>query len=65
MRVTDFPDNSVVCHAHHQTEASRDVFVSGSVPAVNSMRHLSRGEVVTTQLLALVRTAEALASGCE
>jgi hypothetical protein len=38
MRVTDFPDNSVVCHAHRPTGAARDVFVSGSVLAVNSRR---------------------------
>jgi len=38
MRVTDFPDNSVVCHAHRQTGATQDVFVSGSVLAVNSRR---------------------------
>jgi hypothetical protein len=38
MRVTDFPDNSVVCHAHRQTGAAQDVFVSGSVLAVNSRR---------------------------
>jgi hypothetical protein len=38
MRVADFPDNSVVCHAHRQTGADQDVFVSGSVLAVNSRR---------------------------
>jgi hypothetical protein len=38
MRVTDFPDNSVVCHAHRQTGSAQDVFVSGSVLAVNSRR---------------------------
>lgn len=35
MRVTDFADNSVVCHAHRATGAAQDVFVSGSVLAVN------------------------------
>ena len=34
MRVTDVPDNSVVCHAHRETGADQDVFVSGSVLAV-------------------------------
>jgi hypothetical protein len=38
MRVTDFPDNSVVCHAHRQTGESQDIFVSGSVLAVNSAK---------------------------
>lgn len=35
MRVTDCADNSVVCHAHRATGANQDVFVSGSVLAVN------------------------------
>ena len=35
MRVTDFPDNSVVCHAHRETGATQDIFVSGSVLAVS------------------------------
>jgi hypothetical protein len=35
MRVTDYTDNSVVCHAHRATGANQDVFVSGSVLAVN------------------------------
>ena len=35
MMVTDFPDNSVVCHAHRQTGAAQDTFVSGSALAVN------------------------------
>ena len=34
--VTDFPDNSVVCHAHRETGGSQDTFVSGSALAVNS-----------------------------
>jgi hypothetical protein len=41
MRVGYFPDNSVVCHAHRQTGAAQDVFVSGSVLAVNSMQPFS------------------------
>jgi hypothetical protein len=35
MRVTDFPDNSVVCHAHRTTGKFQDVWVSGSVLAVD------------------------------
>ena len=35
MRVTDFPDNSVVCHAHRETGAAQDIFISGSVLATN------------------------------
>lgn len=35
MRVTDFADNSVVCHANRATGADQDVFVSGSVLAIN------------------------------
>lgn len=35
MRVTDYADNSVVCHANRATRADQDVFVSGSVLAVN------------------------------
>ena len=34
MRVTDYPDNSVVCHAHRVTGASQDVFVTGAALAV-------------------------------
>ena len=41
MWVTDFPDNSVVCHANRQTGAAQDVFVSGSVLAVNTMKPFS------------------------
>jgi hypothetical protein len=33
--VPDFPDNSVACHAHRATGGSQDVFVTGSVLAVN------------------------------
>ena len=35
MRVEKFPDNSVVCHARRQTGDEQDVFVTGSVLAVN------------------------------
>lgn len=35
MRVKDFPDNSVVCHAHRETGEQQDVFVSGSVLAID------------------------------
>ena len=35
MRVTDYADNSVVCHAHRATGADQDIFVSGSVLAIN------------------------------
>jgi hypothetical protein len=38
MRVTDYADNSVVCHAHRATGANQDVFVSGSVLAVNCQK---------------------------
>lgn len=34
MRVSSFPDNSVVCHAHRETGAFQDVSVSGSALAV-------------------------------
>jgi len=34
--VTDFPDNSIVCHANRMTEGSQDVFVSGAALAVDS-----------------------------
>jgi hypothetical protein len=35
MWVTDFPDNSIVCHANRMTEGSQDVFVSGAALAVH------------------------------
>jgi len=38
MRVIDFPDNSVVCHANRQTGRAQDVFVSGSVLAVSTTK---------------------------
>jgi hypothetical protein len=36
MRVTNFPDNSVVCHANRATGASQGVFVSGAALAVDT-----------------------------
>lgn len=35
MRVPQFPDNSVACHAHRLTGGDQDVFISGSVLAVD------------------------------
>ena len=35
MWVTDFPDNSIVCHANRTTEGPQDVFVSGAALALN------------------------------
>jgi hypothetical protein len=35
MWVTEFPDNSIVCHANRATRGSQDVFVSGAALAVN------------------------------
>jgi hypothetical protein len=35
MRVTNYPDNSVVCHAHRLTGESQDVFVTGAALAVD------------------------------
>ena len=39
MWVTDFPDNSIVCHANRMTGAAQDVFVSGAALAVNCDEH--------------------------
>lgn len=36
MTVTEFPDNSVVCHARRDVKKDQDVFVSGSVLAVDT-----------------------------
>ncbi len=41
MRVMDFPDNSVVCHAHRMTGKFQDVLVSGSVLAVDCSAPMS------------------------
>lgn len=38
--VTDFPDNSNVCHAHRMTGGLQDVFVSGAALAVDCTAHL-------------------------
>jgi len=35
MWVTEFPDNSIVCHANRMTQGSQDVFVSGAALAVH------------------------------
>ena len=35
MWVTEFPDNSIVCHANRVTGGSQDVFVSGAALAVD------------------------------
>jgi hypothetical protein len=35
MRVTDFPDNSIACHANRMTGGFQDVFISGAALAVN------------------------------
>ena len=34
MRVSNYPDNSVVCHAHRMTGGQQDVFISGAALAV-------------------------------
>jgi len=38
--VTDFPDNSVVCHANRMTGGSQDVFVSGAALAVDCTKDI-------------------------
>ena len=40
MQVDDFPDNSVVCHARRETGDRQDVFISGSVLAVDSAKQV-------------------------
>ena len=35
MRVANFPDNSVACHAHRMTRGRQDVFVTGAALAVD------------------------------
>lgn len=35
MRVMNYPDNSIVCHANRMTEGPQDVFVSGAALAVD------------------------------
>jgi hypothetical protein len=39
MRVANYPDNSVVCHAHRMTGGVQDVFVTGAALAVHCQRH--------------------------
>lgn len=39
MRVTDYPDNSVVCHAHRVTGGRQDVFVTGAALAVDCQQN--------------------------
>lgn len=39
MRVTNYPDNSVVCHAHRQTGGMQEVFVTGAALAVDCQQH--------------------------
>jgi glycosyltransferase involved in cell wall biosynthesis len=36
MRVTNYPDNSIVCHAHRMTGGMQDVFITGAALAVDS-----------------------------
>jgi hypothetical protein len=38
MQVVEFPDNSIVCHAHRETGAFQDVFVTGSALAVHGAK---------------------------
>lgn len=40
MQVEDFPDNSVVCHARREAGDRQDVFISGSVLAVDSTKQV-------------------------
>jgi hypothetical protein len=40
MRVTNFPDNSVACHAHRMTKGRQDVFVTGAALAVDCQRSI-------------------------
>ncbi len=39
MRVTSYPDNSVVCHAHRMTGGMQDVFITGAALAVDCQRY--------------------------
>jgi hypothetical protein len=40
MRVTCFPDNSAVCHAHRMTGGMQDVFITGAALAVDCQRDI-------------------------
>jgi len=39
MRVANYPDNSVVCHAHRMTGGEQDVFVTGAALAVDCQQN--------------------------
>jgi len=39
MRVSNFPDNSVACHAHRMTGGLQDVFITGAALAVDCQRN--------------------------
>ena len=41
MWVTDYPDNSIVCHANRETGKPQDVFVSGAALAVDCSQDIS------------------------
>ena len=40
MRVSNFPDNSAVCHAHRGTGGLQDVFVTGAALAVDCQENI-------------------------
>lgn len=40
MRVTFFPDNSAICHAHRMTGGLQDVFITGAALAVNCRHNI-------------------------
>ena len=40
MRVANFPDNSVACHAHRMTRGRQDVFVTGAALAVDCQQKI-------------------------
>jgi hypothetical protein len=40
LRVTNFPDNSVACHAYRMTGGRQDVFVSGAALAVDCQQNI-------------------------
>lgn len=41
MRVSNFPDNSAVCHAHRATRGLQDVFITGAALAVDCQQNIS------------------------
>ena len=69
MRVESFPDNSVVCHARRQTGDEQDVFVTGSVLAVNCVGPFNFfPEIYNEDWLFFyddVRTKQLGSSGCQ